>query len=210
MPANGCTPSDQCCCRAAARSRSSSAASATSSSSTRMPRRPAHGARRLQRRCRVRPRRPDRHGGSTARHDSRRDDRAPIGVALAARGESRSRDARSGGIPRCGRPDRQLLLARPRPRRLDVQAGSVGAGRTHRLGRRGHGHRLAGAAGHVDGRRRTWPALPRCCVRCIRSSNQAAIKALLQNSTVNANPSATHDLTRQGVGVVRVDRRPRR
>src|SRR5260370_992433 len=33
-----------------------------------------------------------------------------------------------------------------------------------------------------------------------------AIKALLLNSTVNANPSGDTDLARQGVGVVRVDR----
>ncbi len=36
--------------------------------------------------------------------------------------------------------------------------------------------------------------------------NQAAIKALLQNSTVNANASYDTRLTRQGTGVIRVDR----
>ena len=36
--------------------------------------------------------------------------------------------------------------------------------------------------------------------------NQAAIKALLQNSTVDSNPSADTDLMRQGVGALRVDR----
>jgi len=36
--------------------------------------------------------------------------------------------------------------------------------------------------------------------------NQSAIKALLQNSTVNANTSYDTRLTRQGVGVIRVDR----
>ena len=36
--------------------------------------------------------------------------------------------------------------------------------------------------------------------------NQSAIKALLQNSTVNSNPSYDTDLTRQGVGAIRVDR----
>jgi minor extracellular serine protease Vpr len=36
--------------------------------------------------------------------------------------------------------------------------------------------------------------------------NQAAIKALLQNSTVNANESGDTDLMRQGVGALRVDR----
>ena len=36
--------------------------------------------------------------------------------------------------------------------------------------------------------------------------NQSAIKALLQNSTANANPSGDSDLTRQGVGALRVDR----
>jgi len=36
--------------------------------------------------------------------------------------------------------------------------------------------------------------------------NQSAIKALLQNSTVNANPSGDTDLARQGVGSLRVDR----
>jgi subtilisin family serine protease len=36
--------------------------------------------------------------------------------------------------------------------------------------------------------------------------DQAAIKALLQNSTVNANPSGDTDLMRQGVGALRVDR----
>jgi len=36
--------------------------------------------------------------------------------------------------------------------------------------------------------------------------NQSAVKALLQNSTVNANASYDTKLTRQGVGVVRVDK----
>jgi minor extracellular serine protease Vpr len=36
--------------------------------------------------------------------------------------------------------------------------------------------------------------------------NQAAIKAILQNSTVNANESGDTDLMRQGVGALRVDR----
>jgi len=36
--------------------------------------------------------------------------------------------------------------------------------------------------------------------------NQSAIKALLQNSTVNANASYDTKLTRQGVGVIRVDK----
>ena len=39
-----------------------------------------------------------------------------------------------------------------------------------------------------------------------RKLNQAAIKALLQNSTVNANSSGDTDLMRQGVGALRVDR----
>jgi len=36
--------------------------------------------------------------------------------------------------------------------------------------------------------------------------NQAAIKALLQNSTVNSNVSGDTDLARQGVGAIRVDK----
>lgn len=36
--------------------------------------------------------------------------------------------------------------------------------------------------------------------------DQSAIKALLQNSTVDANPSGDTDLARQGVGAIRVDR----
>lgn len=39
-----------------------------------------------------------------------------------------------------------------------------------------------------------------------RKLNQAAIKALLQNSTANANPSGDTDLMRQGVGALRLDR----
>src|SRR5260221_2190614 len=41
-----------------------------------------------------------------------------------------------------------------------------------------------------------------------RHLSPAGIKALLQNSTVDANPSASTDLTRNGVGAIRVDAAP--
>ena len=55
-------------------------------------------------------------------------------------------------------------------------------------------------------RRRMSRAPPRCCVRQHPKLNQSAIKALLQNSTVDSNAAGDTDLTRQGVGALRVDR----
>ena len=101
----------------------------------------------------IRPRRSDRHGRPRRHgHDSWRDDRAaPIGVAARARPATSPRRSIWPLDPTLRRSDRDVLLARSRPRRLDVQAGSVRAGRRDRLRRRRHGHGLAEPAGHVDG-----------------------------------------------------------
>ncbi len=102
-----------------------------------------------------------------------------------------------------GRPDRHLQLARPR-QGLDVQAGHFRAGRVHRVHGRRLGHRLRRIC-----RARRWPRrTSRGAAALLHQLHPRlkpdAIKALLQNSTVDANPSYETSLARQGVGSLRV------
>ena len=115
-------------------------------------------------------------------------------------------NARHGAGSDSRRSDRGLLFARTWTGRLrasnpDLSAPGVsivsagvgtGTGSANFQGTSMASPHVAGAAALL---RQAHPKL-----------NQAAIKALLQNSTVNSNVSGDTDLARQGVGAIRVDK----